>query len=60
MDTGREAKTVLSLVQLSDGTFKLVIDYEDESVKIHQTWYFTESEQSEAEVAREILVTKLR
>lgn len=51
---------MLSLVQLSDGTFKLVIDYEDESAKIHQTWYFTESEQSEAEVAREILVTKLR
>lgn len=50
---------MLSLVQLSDGTFKLVVDYEDESVKIHQTWYFTECEQSEAEVTREILVTKL-
>jgi hypothetical protein len=46
---------MLTLVQLADGTFKLTIDYDDGSVKIHHEWSFQECEPSEAEIVRTLL-----
>ncbi len=46
---------MLTLVQLADGTFKLTIDYDDGSVKIHHEWSFQECEPTEAEIAKTVL-----
>ena len=51
---------MLSLVQLEDGTFRLVIDYKQNDIIIHATWYFTECEMSEAKQVKEILSCALK
>lgn len=50
---------MLTLVQLEDGSFRLVIDYERDDIVVHATWNFTECEPSEAKQLREILTAKL-
>ena len=50
---------MLTLVQLEDGTFRLVMDYKRDDIVIHAEWNFTECESSESKVAREILAAKL-
>ena len=45
---------MLELVQLADGKLRLVINYEDESIKIHEEWYFDKTEQSDAEEVKKI------
>lgn len=51
---------MLSLVQLEDDTFRLVIDYKRNDIIIHATWYFTECEMSEAKQVKEILSCALK
>ena len=50
---------MFTLVQLEDGTFKLVVNYEDESIKIHEEWYFDKAERSDAAPAREIFAVNI-
>jgi len=51
---------MLSLVQLEDGTFRLVIDYKSDDIIIRATWSFVECEMSEAKQVREILSCALK
>ena len=40
---------MIELLQLKDGSYKLVVKYQNESIKIDQTWYFAKADASDAE-----------
>lgn len=40
---------MVELIQLKDGSYKLVVKYKDETVSVDSTWYFKKSEPSDAE-----------
>lgn len=45
---------MIELVQLKDGSYRLLVKYNDASITIDGTWYFKTSDPSDAEVEKRI------
>lgn len=51
---------MIELMQLKDGSYKLIVKYNDASIVIDKTWYFTTSIPSDAEVEKKIFSMKVQ
>lgn len=51
---------MIELMQLTDGSYKLIVKYNDASIAIDKTWYFNASDSSDAEVEKKIFSMKVQ
>lgn len=51
---------MIELMQLKDGSYKLTMKYNDSSIIVDETWYFTTSIPSDAEVEKKIFSMKVQ